>query len=193
VFGLGVIKHEFVDGRDDGAWSDVDHTNIFRGEFPRGGLHQQLDAAFAGTIRREAGPRDELVHAGHVDDHPTVGVGHDLSGLPQAQERPSEVGPQNSLPVLLRCLQQRDLLFDSSIVDQEVQAAECCDGFGHHPCDVGLVADVGLHGDRLARAGSLDARDDLVGSAFLLAGVIVHADIGTFAPQPLRGGFPDTA
>ena len=87
------------------------------------------------------------------------------------------------MEVLGRYLFQRLELIDAGVVDQDVEPAEGFFGFGEETADVGLIGEVGLHGDGLA-AVALDLTHNAVGT--VLARAVVDDDGGALGGEVQR-------
>ena len=82
----------------------------------------------------------------------------------------------------------RPELVDSRVVHQHIELAVRLFRLGEEPLDVGLLADVGLHGDGFAALGP-DVGDHLVRALFA-AGVIDHY-LRALGGEMLRDRRPD--
>ena len=94
-------------GCADGAGTDAVHTDAVRGDLLRDAFHQQHNAALTGGVVGVTGPRDDFVHAAHVDDFTRRARDgrHDAAtlkltdGFAGAQELPGEVDVDHLLPL----------------------------------------------------------------------------------------------
>ena len=85
-----------------------------------------------------------------------------LDRLLRREQQAQHVQVEHLVEVLGRDLLERGELVDAGVVDEDVELAERLLRLGEEPPDVGLLGDVGLHGDGLAALAS-DLGDDAVG------------------------------
>src|SRR5438270_319755 len=65
---LLMVEQALVDGRNDGAWSDVVDRDVMRAEFDGEVAHQHSERAFARRVAVEVREDHVLVDGGDVDD-----------------------------------------------------------------------------------------------------------------------------
>ena len=146
-----------------------------------------LDAALRHRIGHRVRDGEDRVDGGHVDDGAAPSLSdHLLGGGLADQERRLEVHPLHLVEHVLGKVDEVADVDDAGIVDQDVEAAEGFDGFGHHgvrtgPCEVRQVRGV--------------PRDPVAQAIGLLAHTVslhVHEqDLGAFRVKPLSTGQAD--
>ena len=172
-------------GRRDGVHGDAVLSQLHRhrarqlGHAGLGGVvaHQVLDAA-------------EGVDRGHGDDAAAAALPHHLARRRLAgEEHAGEVHAQHALPLRLGVLEERRRVGDAGVGHHHVEPAELAHHALDEGVDLGRVADVEGHRQRLAAVPG-----DLTRRRFGAGGVdVTQRDRGALGREQLRGRAPDAA
>ena len=121
------------------------------GEFDTGGAGEHAHATFGEAVGRIARHRPILVHRGYIDDAASAAL---LDHLPRcdlgAEKCALEVYRHDPVVLGLGRVEDGGARFDAGIVHHDVEAAEFAHRRGDELLQVGKLAHVGLHADRLA-------------------------------------------
>ena len=152
---MGLVGQQgSVDGSVDGAGRDVVDCDAEWAEFHREVAHEHANAAFGCAVAGEVREHHVFVDRRDVDHAARLfGLGELLAELLGQEERGFQVGREDYVVVGFGGLQERCVLFDARIVDQDVAAAELCIRLIDEVLRVGEAGYVGLDDDAFAASG----------------------------------------
>jgi len=169
------------------------HAETELAGFHRSDPRHAVNRGFGARIDRDAREGDRCRNRGDVDDGAALAGrparAHGTEGVLHAEHGANDIDVAHPPRVLGLDLgdQRRDL--DAGIVDQNVVAAEGCDGLGNRPLPLSVVGDVELDEAR----GDVFLRDSgCAGTAGLFQDVGDH-DRGAGSRQRLRDGRADSS
>src|SRR5580658_6195283 len=129
------------------------------------------------------------MNRGNIDQPAAFALLNHLAGCSLRDEkRPDEIDVENFLKFFERIIYEGDFLLDAGVVDDDVQLAECLDGFVNEVFDLIRLRDIGGNGQApSAEAGNFFFR---VGGNSGVAD-IVDDYRGAFAGEPDGDCFAD--
>ncbi len=195
-----IVDPGAVDRRDRGARTHAVHPDPPRRVLQRERVGQVLHAALGHRVADEPRLRDDLVHAGDVDDAaPAVGGQPIPDGPLRAEERPAQVHREHPVEVGDSEIVRVAGDLDPRVVDQDVDAAVLLHHLVEHRVDLPGVGHVRGDQDRLrARRRQLthaQVHPVLDGVARLLGALraadVVDGDVDALLTQPDGDRLPD--
>ena len=178
-----------VDGRVDGAGSDVVAGDAEGAELDGEVTHEHAQAALGGAVAGEVGEDHILVHGGNIDDAAGFfGVAQPADEGLGEKEGALEIDVEHGVVVLFGDVPEGGALFDAGVVDEDVAAAQLLPGLIDEVLGVGHLGDVGLDEDGLV-AGSLDLGFGLVGGLDVVT--VVDDAVGALLGAALGDGLTD--
>jgi len=151
----------------DRARLDQRDADVVRDALLAQRLAERADTELGEVVDAGAGAGDPPGDRGDVDDVPAALLAHQRQCRVRAVEDAEDVRVEHPAPLVRRRVLDRAQQHHASVVDEHVEAAELFVGAAHERIGLGLVADVGLDGERgsAGRADALGERVDAVGAA----------------------------
>src|SRR6202011_1803815 len=147
----GIVHRAQIDRRVHRARADPDHEDIVLCELEACSAREHAHTALGEAVCRVAGHRPVLVHRGDVDDAAAATLLDHLLGCDlRSKEGALEVYAHDRLVLRFGRVENRGACFDPSIVHHYVHAAEPAHGGIDELLQVGKLAHIGCHADRLA-------------------------------------------
>ena len=128
------------------------HRDAVRLQLARGIEREPLERRLRHAVRHETRERMQSRRGGHVDDRPLPAPLHVLRRQPRRLQRGTHVDVHDQVVAPHRQIEVAGE-GDGGVVDQHVEAAEVVERGLHHLLDLGLVGEIGRHGQTAASLG----------------------------------------